>query len=111
MSDVFIVKQPLFQKVPKEKQTADPPITINEFPLDTTEVPIRRGRGSTADIFTRVGEMATPGSGLSDGRKQTSSETFKISFFTTPPNMYIRPSWLMVVAPNLAICAICDLRS
>jgi len=39
------VKQPLFQKVPNEKQTAEPPMTTNLSLMYLTEDPIRSGRG------------------------------------------------------------------
>jgi hypothetical protein len=80
----LIVKQPLFQKVPNEKHTADPPIMSNESLTDTTEGPIRSGLGVEGERV-RVAGDANVEWFFCAWKKQTSFLEFSISSLTMPP--------------------------
>lgn len=67
----LIVKLPLFQKVPKEKHTAEPPISTNESLADTTEIPMKKGRGLDVAVPRVKGHLIS-GWPFWEVKKQTS---------------------------------------
>lgn len=100
-SGTVIVKQPLFQNVPNEKQTAEPPMTTKDCPVSTVVIPLSNGRGWIESCMGNR-EVAVQ---LRKSRTHISFSRLIIWSFKTPPRRYILPWWWMTLAPKRAIVA------
>jgi len=83
------VKHPLFQKVPKEKQTAAPPVITRQSAILTVVVPISSGRTEAACLSITTGHAYIMGRTTS--YTQISSVDFKIRSLIMPPTIYTLP--------------------